>query len=199
MVERQIVARGVTDARVLAAMSDIPRERFVPREERGRAYEDSPLPIGFGQTISQPYVVAFMTEALGLQGDETVLEVGSGCGYQTAMLARLCRRVFAIEYFEGLASGARRVWKDLGLTNITLRVGDGGPGWPEEAPFDAILAAAAAQSVPTAWIDQLKVDGKMVLPVGSVSQTLLLVEKKADGVQTSDLMAVRFVPLLDAD
>ncbi len=193
------MARGVSDARVLAAIGEIPRERFVPAEERGRAYEDSPLPIGFGQTISQPYVVAFMTEQLGLQGDEVVLEVGSGCGYQTAILARLCRRVFAIEYFEGLAAGARRVWEELGLTNITSRVGDGGPGWPEEAPFDAILAAAAAQSVPRAWIDQLRIGGKMILPVGTVSQTLLLVEKKSDGVQTSDLMEVRFVPLLDEE
>ena len=198
MVETQIAARGVTDERVLEAMRTVPRERFVPRGERGRAYLDGPLPIGSGQTISQPYVVAFMTEKLGLKGDETVLEIGSGCGYQTAILARLCRRVFAIEYFEELAERARAIWRELGIENVTSRVGDGCPGWPEEAPFDAILAAAAAPSVPSAWIGQLKEGGRMILPVGTKSQSLILVEKRPDGICQSDLMAVRFVPLLEA-
>ena len=198
MVETQIAARGVTDERVLEAMRTVPREKFVPRGERVRACQDGPLPIGSGQTISQPYVVAFMTERLGLLGEETVLEIGSGCGYQTAILARLCRRVFAIEYFEELADTAREIWGDLGIENITLRVGNGCPGWPEEAPFDAILAAAAAPSMPRAWIEQLNEGGRMILPVGTKSQSLILVEKRPDGIRQSDLMAVRFVPLLEA-
>ena len=198
MVETQIAARGVTDERVLEAMRTVPREKFVPRGERVRACQDGPLPIGSGQTISQPYVVAFMTERLGLLGEETVLEIGSGCGYQTAILARLCRRVFAIEYFEELADTAREIWGDLGIENITLRVGNGCPGWPEEAPFDAILAAAAAPSMPRAWIEQLNEGGRMILPVGTKSQSLILVEKRPDGIRQTDLMAVRFVPLLEA-
>ena len=198
MVETQIAARGVTDERVLEAMRMVPREKFVPAGERERAYADGPLPIASRQTISQPYVVAFMTEKLGLLGEETVLEIGSGCGYQTAILARLCRRVFAIEYFEELADTAREIWGELGIENIALRVGDGCPGWAEEAPFDAILAAAAAPSVPQVWIDQLKEGGRMILPVGTTSQSLILVEKRPDGIRQTDLMAVRFVPLLEA-
>ncbi len=196
MVDEQIAVRGVTDPRVLAAMAAVPRERFVPDEKRAQAFADNPLPIGEGQTISQPYIVAYMTEQLNLRGDERVLEVGAGCGYQSAVLARLCRRVYAIEYFPSLAESARRTWRALGLENIDLRVGDGSRGWPEEAPFDAILVAAAAPVVPEALLAQLTESGRAILPVGDDVQHLVRFEKSKEGIREERLIPVRFVPLL---
>ncbi len=199
MVDEQIARRGVRDERVLAAMRAVPRHVFVPCDYRDRAYGDHPLSIGEGQTISQPYVVAGMTEQLGLQGHERVLEIGSGCGYQTAILARLCARVYAIEYFPSLAATARATLEDLGVDNVELRVGDGNAGWAEAAPFDAVLAAAAAPAVPRAWTAQLAPGGRMILPLGDDVQILTLVEKDDSGTRTKELYGVRFVPLLGAE
>ncbi len=196
MVEDQIVRRGVRDERVLEAMRRVPRHPFVPEDLRDRAYEDHPLSIGEGQTISQPYVVAFMTEQLSLKGHERVLEIGSGCGYQTAVLAAMCARVYAIEYFASLASRASVTLESLGIDNVTLRKGDGNHGWPEEAPFDAVLVAAAAPALPPALVDQMVEGGRMVLPLGDCRQSLTLVEKTTSGIRTTDVLGVRFVPLL---
>ena len=197
---RAVEAHGIRDPAVLRAIAEVPRELFLPRRERGAADEDRPLPIGFGQTISQPYVVAFMTEGLGLTGRERVLEVGTGSGYQTAVLARLSGRVYSIERLPPLADRAQALLLDtLGLGNVELRTGDGGLGWPEEAPFDRILVAAAAEVIPAPLEAQLAPGGRMILPVGGVeeAQVLRRVEKGADGALSyTDLLPVRFVPLL---
>jgi protein-L-isoaspartate(D-aspartate) O-methyltransferase len=197
---RQVEAHGIRDPAVLRALAEVPRERFVPERLRGAAGEDRPLPIGFGQTISQPYVVAYMTERLALTGAERVLEVGTGSGYQTAVLARLAREVFSIEVVAPLAERARALLLDeLGLTNVRLRTGDGRPGWPEEGPFDRILVTAAAAEVPAPLLDQLGPGGRLLLPVGAdpAAQVLRLLERRPDGsTLATDLLAVRFVPLL---
>lgn len=200
MVRDQIAHRGVRDARVLEALRRIPRHLFVPPAEAAQAYEDHPLPIGEGQTISQPYIVALMTESLALRGDETVLEIGSGSGYQTAVLAALCRRVVAIERHAALAERAAATLARLGVGNVTLHVGDGSRGWPDDAPYDAILVAAGAPTVPAALRDQLAVGGRLVLPVGSDrDQTLLLITRDATDAFTSRALgAVTFVPLVGA-
>ena len=197
MVEEQLVRRGITSERVLGAMRRIARHRFVEEGLQHRAYGDHPLPIGEEQTISQPYIVALMTSLLELTGREKVLEIGTGSGYQTAVLAELSRRVCSIERLPRLADRARKLLESLGYANIWIRVGNGALGWPDEAPFDRILVAAAGPSVPPPLIDQLGEGGRLVAPVGDAeSQTLTLVERRAGEVRTRALGDCRFVPLV---
>jgi protein-L-isoaspartate(D-aspartate) O-methyltransferase len=180
---------------VLEAMRRVPRHLFLEPELRARAYDDGPLPIGEGQTISQPYVVASMTQALGLRGEERVLEVGTGCGYQTAVLAELAREVHSVEIVPALAARAREVLARLGYSGVRFRSGDGRLGWPEAAPFDAILVAAAPARIPPALLAQLAPGGRLVLPVGGADQSLVLVERTSAGLVQRTLYPVRFVPL----
>jgi protein-L-isoaspartate(D-aspartate) O-methyltransferase len=198
----ELAAHGIRDERVLRAMEQVPRDLFVPDAARGDADADRPLPIGHGQTISQPFIVAYMTEALRLAGDERVLEVGTGSGYQTAVLAALAREVFSIEIIPELAVRAAAVLAGtLGLANLHLRVGDGRQGWPEAAPFDRVIVTAAPAAVPDALVDQLSPGGLMVIPVGAdpEMQVLKLVVRGDDGVsEVTDLLPVRFVPLTGA-
>jgi len=192
---------GIRDPRVLEAVAEVPREAFVPERLRGEADADRPLPIGHGQTISQPLVVAFMTERLGLTGSERVLEIGTGSGYQTALLARLALEVFSIEIIPELSARAAAALAAQGIRNVHLRVGDGAAGWPEAAPFDRILVTAAAPEVPDALVAQLRAAGRLIAPVGEVEelQQLRLVEKGAAGTTlATDLLPVRFVPLTHA-
>lgn len=195
MVEEQIEARGIKDSLVLAAMMKVPRHLFVPEMYRSQAYEDHPLPIGYGQTISQPYIVAYMTEALGLEGGEKVLEIGTGSGYQAAVLAEIADSVFTIEIIPELAESARERLKNLGYKNVFVLCGDGYRGWPEHAPFDAIIVTAAPDHIPEPLVEQLKVGGRMVIPVGRVYQELFLVVKTERGVERRPLLPVRFVPM----
>ncbi|WP_308197195.1 protein-L-isoaspartate(D-aspartate) O-methyltransferase [Anaeromyxobacter sp. SG66] len=201
-LSRALEAMGIRDPAVLRAVAEVPRELFVPPDLRGSADADHPLPIGFGQTISQPFVVAYMTEQLRLGGRERVLEVGTGSGYQTALLARLAAEVFSIEIVPALAERAREVLLGtLGLQNLRLRTGDGGAGWPEAAPFERILVTAAAPEVPPALVAQLAPGGRMVIPVGEAPdlQVLRAVDKGNDGANVwTDLIPVRFVPLTGA-
>jgi protein-L-isoaspartate(D-aspartate) O-methyltransferase len=197
MVNTQLRRRNITDTCVLAAMSAVPRHEFVPLEFRDRSYEDAPLPIGEGQTISQPYIVAAMTAALRLSGNERVLEVGTGCGYQAAVLACLAKEVFTIDVRTPLASQAAERLNRLGYTNVHVHCGDGTLGLPELAPFDAILVAAAAPSAPAPLLDQLAVGGRMVVPVGDVeTQELELIERGHDNFRKIMLESCRFVPLV---
>jgi protein-L-isoaspartate(D-aspartate) O-methyltransferase len=197
MVAEQLERRGIRDPRVLRAVIKVPRHQFVDEALVGRAYGDYPLPIGEGQTISQPYMVALMTEALQLAGHERVLEVGTGSGYQTAILAELCSKVFTIERLKGLADRAIRRLDHLGYFNVLSRVGDGSLGWREEAPFDAVLVAAAAPDVPPALIDQLNPKGRLVLPVGDIhSQVLRKGVREDAGMEWSDLGGCVFVKLI---
>lgn len=195
MVKEQIERRGVSDARVLRAMETVPRHLFVPEYLRDSAYDDGPLPIGEGQTISQPYIVAFMTEAIRPQPADRVLEIGTGSGYQTAVLARLVRHVYTMEVRPGLTAAVRQRLADLGCANVTLRVGDGYGGWLEEAPFDAILVAAAPPRLPDALVEQLKSGGRLVIPIGTGDQELVRVTRGPGGLQREMLLPVRFVPL----
>jgi protein-L-isoaspartate(D-aspartate) O-methyltransferase len=195
MVDRQITARGIADERLLAAMRSVPRHELVPKEARRYAYSDHPLPIGEGQTISQPYIVAYMTEQLQLKGDERVLEIGTGSGYQAAVLAELCATVYSIEIIPALAERAKKDLERLGYDNIELRKGDGYRGWPEKAPFDAIILTAAPERIPEPLVQQLKVGGRMILPVGSHYQQLMLITRDEEGVRQSRLIPVRFVPM----
>jgi len=188
----------VVDARVLQAMRSVERHLFVPENMQASAYQDRPLPIGYGQTISQPYIVGFMTQLLKLEPDHTVLEIGAGCGYQTAVLAELVRAVFSIEIVEPLARAARRTLQAAGYDNITLTAGDGYAGWAEYAPFDRIIVTAAPDHVPPPLLEQLKPGGRLVLPVGRQgwTQQLMVVTKHADDTtSTEEVMAVGFVPL----
>jgi protein-L-isoaspartate(D-aspartate) O-methyltransferase len=197
MVER-IRSRGVTDAAVLAALDAVPRHLFVPQPERARAYEDRPLPIGDGQTISQPYMVALMTSLLELRPGERVLEIGTGSGYQAAVLSRVAAEVYTMEIRKPLADRARRTLAELGYRNVHLRVGDGFQGWPDAAPFDAIIVTAAPPSVPDPLLRQLKVGGRLVIPVGdrNALQSLLVLTKRPDGgFDRSNVMPVFFVPM----
>ena len=196
MTETQIRARGVRDPLVLAAMAKVPRHLFVPEGLRGQAYADEPLPIGEGQTISQPYIVAYMTEALGLKGGEKVLEVGTGSGYQSAVLAEIAGTVWTIELVKDLALRARAVLDDLGYANIRYRIGDGSEGWPEESPFDGIIVTAAAPRMPAALEVQLADGGRMIVPVGTDLQELYLVRRVKKGLERIPLLGVRFVPLV---
>lgn len=196
MLRGQIIARGVTDPRVLEAMRSVPRELFVPPQYRASAYDDTPLPLERGQTISQPFIVALMTELLRLRGDETVLEVGTGSGYQTAILGRLVRHVYSAELEPQLSDGVPARLADLGITNVTFGEGDGLHVFRDRAPFDAILAAAAPASKPQALLDQLAEGGRCVIPIGSSDLQHLWLFERQDGQLTERrLEAVRFVPL----
>jgi protein-L-isoaspartate(D-aspartate) O-methyltransferase len=198
MVREQIESRGVSDARVLAAMRKVPRHEFVPEQWADAAYEDHPLPIGHGQTISQPYVVALMTELLHLSPGAKILEVGTGSGYQAAILAEIAEEVYSVEIIEALAKESADRLQRLGYKNIHVKRGDGYLGWPEQAPFEAIIVTAGAEHVPPPLIEQLKRGGRMVIPVGEPhgEQSLLLVEKDIDGtVSTRNVAPVLFVPL----
>jgi protein-L-isoaspartate(D-aspartate) O-methyltransferase len=196
MVESQIAARGVRDPNVLAALGKVPRHLFVPTDLQPHAYDDEPLPIGDGQTISQPYIVAYMTEALALGPADKVLEVGTGSGYQTAVLAEIVREVDTVETIESLARRARETLAGLGYRNVLFRTGDGSRGWVERAPFDAILVGAAPDRIPAALEDQLKVGGRMIIPVGSVLQELVRVVRTKRSFERGRLLSVRFVPLI---
>ena len=195
MVATQIEARGITDPLVLDAMRAVPRERFVPASMARFAYDDGPLPIGAGQTISQPYVVALMTQALELAGGERVLEIGTGCGYQTAVLAELAREVHSVEIVDELLGRARHALEEACGRNVTLHSGDGRRGWPEAAPYDAILVAAAPESVPPALLDQLALGGRLVIPIGAEDQELVWIRRELAGFRQTPMIPVRFVPL----
>lgn len=198
MIAEQIVGRGIKDSRVIEVMSRVPRHIFVDDALRDQAYTDGPLNIGEGQTISQAYIVAFMTESLNLKGHEKVLEIGTGCGYQTTILAQLVQQVYTIERIRNLALKARARFKKMGLTNIVMRVGDGSQGWKEAAPFDRILVTCAAPLRPEALIGQVAVGGLIVVPVTNKDgyQDLLCITKTKEGCQTEDLGACRFVKLI---
>jgi protein-L-isoaspartate(D-aspartate) O-methyltransferase len=196
MVEAQLKTRDIRDAAVLKAMSRVPRHLFVPSDVRPFAYDDRPLPIGQGQTISQPFIVAYMTEALQLRPTHTVLEIGTGSGYQAAVLAELARQVYTIEIVPDLATRARRALAEAGYRNIEVRSGNGYRGWPEHAPYPRIIVTAAPPEIPQALIDQLEVGGIMVVPVGMNYQELVLVSKSASGITQKRTIPVRFVPMV---
>jgi protein-L-isoaspartate(D-aspartate) O-methyltransferase len=195
MVETQIKARGVKDPRVLSALLKVERHRFVPEEHLNSAYSDQPLPIGEGQTISQPYIVALMTELLELKGEEKVLEIGTGSGYQAAILGELAKEVYTIEIIESLASMAKKRLSEFGYQNIKVKAGDGYLGWPEAAPFDAIIITAAPDHIPKPLIEQLKEGGRMVVPVGTYTQELKKIIKRSGKIETTDIIPVVFVPM----
>ena len=201
MVERDLASRGISNDRVLAAMAEVPREAFVPPNLREFAYEDSPLPIEAGQTISQPYIVALMTDLLEVGPEHTVLEIGTGLGYQSAVLARLAARVFTVEFIDELADEAQRRLAQLGISNVEARIGDGARGWPEHAPYERIMVTAAPDLVPPALLGQLKAGGRMVIPAGIADdQKLLLVTKDAGGrIKMDEILAVRFSELESDD
>jgi protein-L-isoaspartate(D-aspartate) O-methyltransferase len=195
MVEQQLLSRGITDPRVIDAMERVPRQRFVPSDQRPWAFEDRPLPIGYRQTISQPYIVAFMTQALNLDSDARLLEIGTGSGYQTAVLAEVARQVYSIEIVPELADQAKRTLSELGYQNVLLREGDGYMGWTEHAPFDAIMVTAAPDHIPQPLVDQLAVGGRMIIPVGENRQALILLTRTERGVTEETVLPVRFVPM----
>ncbi|WPY01863.1 S-adenosylmethionine-dependent methyltransferase (plasmid) [Candidatus Trichorickettsia mobilis] len=196
MIKEQIISRGIQDSWVIKAVSEVPRELFVPNELKSLAYEDSPLPIGYKQTISQPFIVAFMTESAGLDQNSRVLEIGTGCGYQAAILSKLCKEVYSIEVLKPLGEEAAIRLKKLGYKNIHLRIGDGYKGWPENSPFDAIIVTAAPEDVPQALIDQLKEGGRLIIPVGTFVQELIRITRIKDKIKKENLMPVRFVPMV---
>jgi protein-L-isoaspartate(D-aspartate) O-methyltransferase len=198
MVEGQLRARDIRDPAVLAAMDKIPRHRFVPEQVRDLAYEDAPVPIGFGQTISQPYIVAYMSQALRLTRADSVLEIGTGSGYQAAVLSELAREVYTIEILPQLAERARATLSELGCRNVHVRTGDGYLGWPELQPFDRIMVTAAPEQVPPPLVAQLALNGRMVLPVGRQFETqkLIILTRTSSGVVQQDALDVRFVPLV---
>lgn len=196
MVTHQIESRGIKDVHVLEAMKKVPRHVFVPENMRKFAYNDEPLPIGMGQTISQPYIVAYMTEVLELSSEGKVLEVGTGSGYQAAILAEIVKEVFTVEIIDELSKNARKTLEAEGYTNIHFRVGDGAAGWEENAPYDAIMVTAAPPDVPKALQDQLTVGGRMIVPVGDAFQELVLIVKEKRKFRKKTLLPVRFVPLV---
>ena len=199
MVEDQIERRGVKDEDVLMAVRKVEREKFVPKKYIDLAYSDRPLPIGYKQTISQPYIVAYMTEQLQVEKSHKILEIGTGSGYQAAVLAELSNHIFTIEIIPELAEGSDKVLKELGYQNITVRSGDGYKGWPEEAPFDRIIVTAAPEKIPEKLVEQLGPNGRMILPVGEsiFAQYLWLVQKDNEGIVTKEkILAVRFVPMV---
>ncbi len=195
MVEFQLKSRDISDTATLTAMRKVPRHRFVPDKMKKHAYEDRPLPIGYKQTISQPYIVAFMTQELALQSNDKVLEIGTGSGYQAAVLAEIVKEVYTIEIVEPLAKQTIQLLDKLEYQNIKVRIGDGYHGWKEKAPFDAIIVTAGIEEIPKPLIDQLKEGGRMIIPVGpSNSRQLLLATKKEGKIKTKKRLAVRFVP-----
>jgi protein-L-isoaspartate(D-aspartate) O-methyltransferase len=197
MVERQLAGRGITDERVLDAMREVPRHRFVPEDMWDMAYRDTPLPIGHGQTISQPYIVAYMTQMLHLTPADRVLEVGTGSGYQVAILSRLANQVYTIERVEELARCAEQVTRELGYDNVMFHVGDGGYGWPQAAPFDAIIVTAAAPEVPQPLVAQLADGAPLVAPIGPAGhQELVRLTKQGERTKLEHLVPVAFVPLV---
>ncbi len=198
MVEEQLISwgRGIKNKRVLEAMSKVPRHLFVPDDVRNHAYDDTPLPIGYGQTISQPYIVAFMTEQLDPQPGHRVLEIGTGSGYQAAVLSMLVAEVYSIEIIEPLALRAQETCKRLGYTNVFIKVGDGYRGWKEKAPFDSIIVTCAPEKIPEPLIEQLKEGGKMIIPVGPIwDQSLYLLTKEGKEIKKQAVLPVRFVPM----
>ena len=195
MIKNQIERRGIRERRVLNALMGVPRHLFVPEHLMERAYDDGALPIGEDQTISQPYIVAKMTELLDLNGDETVLEVGTGSGYQAAVLAKLVREVYTIEIVPSLARQAEERLKRMGYGNVSVRLGDGYRGWEEHAPFDAVIVTAAPDHIPPKLVEQLREGGRLVIPVGTVNQHLTLLVKEKDGVKEEQVIPVRFVPM----
>jgi protein-L-isoaspartate(D-aspartate) O-methyltransferase len=199
MVDLQMRARGVDDPRVLAAVEKVPRHLFVPEEYRSRAYEDSPLPIGFDQTISQPYIVAYMSEVLQVAPEHRVLEIGTGSGYQAAVLGELAREVYSIEIVEPLATRARETLEALGYRNVHVRFGNGYLGWPDRAPFDRIIVTAAPEEIPQPLIDQLAMNGLLVVPVGRIDQMMTILRKTPAGIQRTQTLPVRFVPMVGKD
>jgi protein-L-isoaspartate(D-aspartate) O-methyltransferase len=194
----QLRKHGINDTRVLRAMELVPREAFVEEAFIDQAYADTALPLACGQTISQPYIVAYMTQSLGPEPGDTVLEIGTGSGYQAAVLSHLCRQVLTIERYKDLQKGASKQFKKLGIDNIITIIGDGWLGWPPQAPYDRIIVTAAAPEAPEALLEQLKVGGRMVLPLGETRETqhLVLIEKTKDGMEHKELLPVRFVPLV---
>ena len=202
MVEQQIIARGVKDKKVLEAMGKVPRHMFVPEGYRRYSYYDQPLPIGLGQTISQPYIVALMTEMLDVDNEDTVLEIGTGSGYQAAVLSTIVKEVYTIEIIEALGLRAEESLKNLGYDNVNVKISDGSLGWPDKGLFDAIIVTAAAEKIPDPLIKQLKPGGRMVIPVNNsfYSQDLLIVEKdEAGNIDTKKTIPVRFVPLIEGE
>lgn len=197
MVEEQIISRGIKDPRVISAMKKVPRHLFVEEALQSQAYSDYPLPIGEKQTISQPYMVALMTEGLLLTGKEKVLEIGTGSGYQTAILAELCEKVFSIERIRSLAVKARKLLYELGYFNVEVRISDGTAGWVEESPFDGIIVTAGAPNIPEPLYSQLKIGGRLIIPIGDAfSQDLYRITKKEDGIVKENLGGCRFVKLI---
>lgn len=200
MVKTQLRARGINDETVLTAMQVVPRHTFVPEPWREYAYTDSPLPIGYEQTISQPYIVAFMTEALQVQPSDKILEIGTGSGYQAAVLAELADSVYTIEIVEPLGTRARAVLDSLGYDNVRVKIGDGYQGWPEHAPFDAVIVTASPAEIPKPLQEQLREGGRMIIPMGeSARQSLVLVEKVQGRMRRTEVLPVRFVPLVDPE
>ncbi|MBF0384465.1 MAG: protein-L-isoaspartate(D-aspartate) O-methyltransferase [Candidatus Omnitrophica bacterium] len=196
MLREQIEKRGVRDERVLKVIGKVPRHLFVPEEIRDKSYEDYPLPIGENQTISQPYIVALMTELLSLKGGEKVLEIGTGSGYQAAILAELSREVYSVEIIDSLARKSEKLLRSLGYKNVFILSGDGYLGWREHSPYDSIIVTCAPEAIPQDLIDQLKEGGRMVIPVGSMYQDLKVVVKSGGKVKISDNIPVRFVPMV---
>ena len=195
MVDQQLRAREIRQPRVLDAMARVPRHLFIPPANRSEAYQDSPVPIGYGQTISQPYIVAFMTQALEIEPNDRVLEIGTGCGYQAAVLSVLAKQVYSIEIIGALAERARETLASLGYRNVDVRTGNGYLGWPEHAPFDRIMVTAAPDEVPQTLVQQLRVGGLMAVPVGTLMQELRILRRTETGTETLETLPVRFVPM----
>jgi protein-L-isoaspartate(D-aspartate) O-methyltransferase len=195
MVRSQLRGRDIRSERVLEVMARVERHRFIPEEGRDEAYGDHPVPIGYGQTISQPYIVAFMTEALAVEPEHRVLEIGTGSGYQAAVLSELAAQVYSIEIVPELADRARKTLSELGYRNVRVLTGNGYAGWPEHAPFDRVIVTAAPESVPPALVEQLKMDGLMAIPVGAEIQELRILRRTPTGVQVLKTLPVRFVPM----
>lgn len=195
MVDTQIVGEGITDPNVISALRRVPRHRFIPSQVAEEAYGNFPLPIGHEQTISQPFIVAYMTEVLKLKPGEKVLEIGTGLGYQAAILAELGVQVFTMEIVKPLAQNARENLSQLGFADVWVRAGDGYQGWPEEQPFDAIIITAAPSHIPEPLLEQMAIGGRLILPIGDDSQTLVLIRRTEEGYQRTELLPVRFVPM----
>lgn len=197
MVRHQLMPRGIRDSRVLKAMLTVPRHRFVAEDDRDRAYQDGPLDIGHGQTISQPYIVAYMTEQAVIHPEDTVLEIGTGCGYQTAVLATLARWVYSVEIVEAFVQPTRNRLRQLGYDNVSMRQGNGYEGWAEHAPYNVVLVTAAPPNIPAPLIEQLAMGGRLVMPVGEAAQTLQVLTKTPTGMEIGNQIPVRFVPMVN--